>query len=203
MTGAPAEVGDRLADLALARVDGTPVMLSELVRGPTIVPIVRYYGCMPCRDFLLALDELRDQAHDAGVGIVGVGRAADYQARHLMESSVAYELVLDPDQLLYRALDLRRFGWWKMFDPRTWRNYLRALRRARQGRITNHPLQSPGVVVLDTDLRIVYLHRGATIGDYPPATEVLGHAVPALEGREASPPRSGQPWSTANGGSGE
>lgn len=70
-----------------------------------------------------------------------------------------------------------------MLDPRTWRNYLRALRRARQGRITNHPLQSPGVVVLDGDLRILYLHRGTTIGDYPPATDVLAETIAALDRR--------------------
>jgi len=93
---------------------------------------------------------------------------------------VGYELLLDPDQRLYEALSLRRFPWWRMLDPRTWRNYVRSLRRARQGRITNHPLQSPGVVVLDGDLRVLYLHRGATIGDYPPAAEVLDRVVAAI-----------------------
>ena len=155
-------------------------MLGDAVRRPTIIPIVRYYGCMPCRDFLLALDQLADEADQAGIGIVGVGRAADYQARHLMETGIDYDLLLDPEQRLYRALDLRRFPWWKMLDPRTWRNYLRAARRARQGRITNHPLQSPGVVVLDEDLRILYLHRGATIGDYPPPTQVLEETLAAV-----------------------
>lgn len=179
MKGHAPSVGDRLDDVELQRADGTKVMLGELVRRPTIVPIVRYYGCMPCRDFLIALDELRDRAQESRIGILGVGRAADYQASHLMETSVGYELVLDAGQHLYRALELRRFPWWKMLDPRTWRNYLRSLRRARQGRITNHPLQSPGVVVLDGNLRVLYLHRGETIGDYPPATEVLEAAVDA------------------------
>ena len=135
MTTAMIEVGDRLDDLELTRADGTPVRLGDVVRRPTIIPIVRYYGCMPCRDFLIALEELRDRAQESGIGLVGVGRAADYQASHLMETSVGYELLLDPDQRLYEALSLRRFPWWRMFDPRTWRNDVRSLRRARQGRI--------------------------------------------------------------------
>lgn len=111
MNAASHDVGDRLADVELANVEGAPVMLSDVVRRPTIVPIVRYYGCMPCRDFLIALDELRDQADHAGIDVVGVGRAADYQARHLMETAVGYELLLDPQQRLYEALELRRFPW--------------------------------------------------------------------------------------------
>lgn len=173
------EAGDRLSDLELTRVDGSSVMLGELVQGPTIVPVVRYYGCMPCRDFLIAMEELRDEAGALGVGIVGVGRAADYQAEHLMADSVGYELVLDPKEELYEALALRRFPWWRMLHPRTWSNYLRSLRRARQGRITNHPLQSPGVVVLGPGLRILAVHRGETIGDYPPPGTVLQQAVTA------------------------
>ena len=40
-------VGDTLGDLLLQRAEGTPVRLSDLVSGPTVLPIVRYYGCMP------------------------------------------------------------------------------------------------------------------------------------------------------------
>jgi len=149
VTAAMVGVGDRPDDLELIRADGTPVMPGDVVRRPTIIPIVRYYGCMPCRDFLFALEELRDRAQESRISLVGLGRAADYQEIHLMETAVGYELLLDPDQHLYEALSLRRFPWWRMLDPGTWRNYVRSMRRARQGRITNHPLQSPGVVVLD------------------------------------------------------
>ena len=173
------DVGDRLEDLELRRADGTPVRLTEVIDRLTIIPIVRYYGCMPCRDFLLALEEHRHDLDSAGVAVLGVGRAADFQAAHLMESGIGYELLVDPDEHMYHALDLRRFPWWRMLDPRTWRNYVRSLRRARQGRITNHPLQSPGVVALDADLRVRYLHRGATIGDYPPVQVVIDDLLQA------------------------
>ncbi|MCP4434760.1 MAG: redoxin domain-containing protein [Actinomycetia bacterium] len=167
-------VGDRLDDVCLRRHDGSEVSLGELVDGPTIVPIVRYYGCMPCRDFLLALEEQRALAESRGISFIGVGKAADYQAEWLMnEAGVGYELLVDPDENLYRALGLGHFPWWKMLAPTTMRNYLRAVRRSRQGRITNHPLQAPGVIALDPELRLTLVHRGATLGDYPPAGQVV------------------------------
>jgi hypothetical protein len=155
-------------------VDGTEVKLSEVLEGPTIVPIVGYYGCMPCRDFLMALEEQRDAAEAHGISIVGVGKAADYQAEWLMrEAGIGYELLLDPDENLYRELELGHFPWWRMLAPRTTRNYLRALRRSRQGRITNHPLQAPGVIALDEESRLSFVHRGDTLGDYPEAGAVV------------------------------
>lgn len=181
--GMAPDVGDELEDIDLVRADGTPVRLSEVVRGPTIVPIVRYYGCMPCRNFLLALEEQRQGADRDDISMVGVGKAAGYQAEWLMSSGgIGYELLVDPDENIYRALELGHFPWWKMLAPTTIRNYLRALRRARQGRITNHPLQAPGVVALDENLRLTYVHRGATLGDYPPANEVIDAVRAASRG---------------------
>lgn len=167
-------LGDTLEQVTLRRVDGTEVRLSDLLEGPTIVPIVRYYGCMPCRDFLLALEEQRGAAEAEGISIIGVGKAADFQAEWLMsDAGIGYELLVDPEENLYRALELGRFPWWRLLAPTTMRNYLRALRRARQGRITNHPLQAPGVIALDEESRLTFVHRGRTLGDYPEASEVL------------------------------
>ena len=98
-----------------------------------------------CRaaDFLSQFDAALPALEAAGVGVVGGCGAADYQARHLMDHGVGFPLLLDPDHALYEALDVRRIHWWMLLWPRTWWNYLRAARRARQGRITAHPLQLP------------------------------------------------------------
>lgn len=167
------QVGDVLPVLMLRDVDGNQVALDDLLDRPLAVPLVRYYGCMPCRDFLVQLNEARPALGAAGVGVVGVGGAADYQARHLMDNGIGYPLLLDPDHQLYEALDVRRIHWWMMLSPITWWKYVRAARRARQGRITAHPLQAPGFVILDTDRTVRFLHRGRTLGDYPPVSEVI------------------------------
>ncbi len=50
-------------------------------------------------------------------------------------------------------------------------------RRARQGRITAHPLQAPGFVILDSDCTVRFLYRGRTLGDYPPITAIVAAAT--------------------------
>lgn len=169
-------VGDIVPDLNLRDVEGAMVGLGDLLERPLAIPLVRYYGCMPCRDFLVQLEGARPELEAAGVTVVGVGGAADFQARHLMAHGIGYPLLLDPDHALYEALDVRRIRWWKLLSPPTWWRYVRAARRARQGLITAHPLQAPGFVILDRDRTIRFLYRGETLGDYPPISEVLAVA---------------------------
>ncbi|MGI8806626.1 MAG: hypothetical protein ACR2KK_01985 [Acidimicrobiales bacterium] len=94
-----------------------------------------------------------------------------------MDHGVGFPLLLDPDHALCEALDVRRIQWWMLLWPRTWWNYLRAARRARPGRITAHPLQGPGFVILDSDRTVRILYRGRTLGDYPPITAIVAAAT--------------------------
>lgn len=167
------QVGDRLDSATLADVSGASVELSELLDRPLVIPLVRYYGCMPCRAFLQELNEVHHELDEAGFRLIGVGGAADFQARHLMENGIGFPLLLDPAHNLYEALDVRRIRWWKLLSPATWWRYLRAARRARQGRLTGHPLQAPGLAIVAPDRSIRYLYRGETLGDYPPVAEVM------------------------------
>lgn len=171
-----AGVGDQIGPITLYHVDGRPVELAGLSDRPLLLPLVRYYGCMPCRAFLAELNDMHAELADAGVCLVGVGGAADYQARYLMEHGIEFPLLLDPQHSLYTALDVRRIRWWMLLHPVTWRNYLLAARRARQGRITGHPLQAPGLAIVDTDGTIRFLRRGKTLGDYP-TIETIRSAV--------------------------
>ncbi|MGB7383741.1 MAG: redoxin domain-containing protein [Rhodococcus sp. (in: high G+C Gram-positive bacteria)] len=169
-------IGDRIGPVDLRDSDGREIELDTLLDRPVVVPLVRYYGCLPCTAYLRELEDLREDFESAGFRLVALGGAADYQARHLMDNGIGYPLLLDPDHTLYRALDVHRIHWWMMLSPRTWRKYLTAARRARQGRITDHPLQAPGLAIIDTDRTVRMLHRGRTLGDYPPAAQVLAEA---------------------------
>lgn len=153
--------GDRLPAITLWDVDGHPVELDEPLDRPLAFPLVRYYGCMPCREFLARLE---------GVRVIGVGGAADYQARHLMDQGIGYPLLLDPAHSLYSALDVHRIAWPTLLQPATWWRYLRAARRARQGGITDHPLQAPGFTIVATDRRLAFLHRGRPSATTRPST---------------------------------
>lgn len=178
----PAEVGDRIDPITLVDTDGKQVELASVLSTPLIIPLVRYYGCMPCQAYLRELEGHREQLEKLGLGLIGVGGAADYQARHLMDHGVGFPLLLDPEHRLYASLDIRRIHWWKLLSPITWWKYLKSARRARQGRITDHPLQAPGLVILDKDGTVRFLHRGETLGDYPSIPQLLDAARQVVGG---------------------
>jgi len=167
------QVSTPLADASVRSADGEPMLLGDVVRRPTILVIPRYYGCLPCRDYLRRLSERLDEVEAAGASALGISVGADYQARWLMdEQGVRFPLLVDPDRRVYEALELPR-RWWVGLNPLGWWNYVRALARGnRQGRIIE-PNQLPGLALLDADARAVWVHRGRALGDYPPIDRVL------------------------------
>lgn len=108
-----------------------------------------------------------------GAAALAVATGADFQARKLLSEGLPFPALVDPDKNLYRALGIERIRWDQWLRPSTWRRYLRSIRRARQGRLTGDILQAPGLVILDGQRTIRYLHRGRSLGDYPPLSEVL------------------------------
>ena len=122
------------------------------------------------------LSQLRDahpEIESWGAGVLAVATGADFQAGQLMRQGLPFPALVDPDKNLYRALGIERIHWDQWFRPSTWKRYLGSVGRARQGRLTGDILQAPGVVILDPQRTIRYLHRGTTLGDYPPLADVL------------------------------
>jgi hypothetical protein len=170
-----------LGQISVRTFDGEPVALGTLVDRPTILVIPRYYGCLPCRDYLRRLSDRLDEVGAAGGAALGVSVGAAHQARWLIEErGVRFPLLVDPDRRVYEALELPR-RWWVSLNPRGWWNYARALLRGnRQGRIIA-PNQLPGLALLDADANAVWVHRGRALGDYPKLERVLSE----LEARVA------------------
>ena len=70
------------ADLTVMTPEGEPVPVSSLVTGRLlVVQLVRYFGCLPCQDWLMQLDQLAPSLSDHGVSVAAIGGSADYQAR--------------------------------------------------------------------------------------------------------------------------
>jgi hypothetical protein len=113
------------------------------------------------------------EIESVGAGALVVGTGADFQARQLMNEGLPFPALLDPDKNLYRALGIERIRWHRLLGPTSWKRYLGSVRRARQGRLTGDILQAPGIVIIDPGRTIRYLHRGTTLGDYPPLPQVL------------------------------
>ena len=173
-----------LSAVELRSLDGASTALQQyLGTGLTLVQLVRYYGCLPCQQTLVSYHDHRRAFEERGVEVVVVGVAATFQARNLRDRhGITFPLLLDPEQRLYRALELRRLRWIDLLRPRTWSRYLpvfvrryvtRRLDGPAQGRIVGDLLQLPGLALLDADGALLWVHRGAVLGDYPPLDEVL------------------------------
>jgi hypothetical protein len=137
---------------------------------------------MPCRDYLSQLREAYPKIEGMGAGALAVATGAAYQAQRLMDDGVPFPCLVDPERRLYRARGIDHIARAQYLRPDTWRRYFRSLRRARPGRITGDARQAPGVVVLAPDRTVRYLHRGVTLGDYPPLPEVVKAARSATGG---------------------
>ena len=136
--------------------------------------LVRYFGCLPCQQWLIELDRESAQLATLGARAVAVGGSADYQARWLrQQKGVRMPLLLDPEQRLRAALGVGTIGA-GLLNPRGLAAYAGALRYGlRPQRITRDTVQAPGVVILDTTLTERWRHVGTRIGDYPPLGVVL------------------------------
>lgn len=141
----------------------------------TVVPLVRYFGCLPCQECLVELDRA---AAMEKVGALAVGGSADYPAVWLQqERGVRIPLLLDPEHRFRDYVGAAKSLGRRMADPRGAAAYVRSLRHGfKPQAVTRDTVRSPGVVVLDRDGRVRWRYIGSRIGDYPPINQVLDAA---------------------------
>lgn len=173
-----------LSDLTLVNPQGREVRLGEVVDRPTVIDLVRYYGCSPCRAYLAALAERHHEIDRSGGAILGVGPAAAYQAALLQERGIPFPLLLDPGHQIAHRIGLGRQSLMQFaFDVRGWWRWLESwFHGGRQGAVTAGWAELPAVVVLDAAARVTWAYRGGFVGDYPPIEETLEHLQRAIEG---------------------
>jgi peroxiredoxin len=181
MSTAP-EATPSLDAIPLTDPDGAPTSLAAFDAPLLVVQLVRYFGCLPCQEWLVNLDQATARLLEHGAQPMAIGGSADYQARWLRdEKGVRLPLLLDPEQQVRDAVGVGRLGA-RLLDPRGMPSYVRAMRHGyRPQAITKDTVQAPGVVVLDAQRQVVWSHVGRRIGDYPPLQTVI-EAVRALRG---------------------
>lgn len=170
MTGASGSLGD----VVLADPDGRPVRLSDLAGPLLVVQLMRYYGCLPCQEWLVALDGAAGELEEGGARAVAVGGSADYQARWLRDHrSVQVPLLLDPHQQVRSLVDIGDLGR-RLLDPRGFLSYGASLFHGFRPHLpTRDSVRAPGVVILDAKLAVRWRHVGRRVGDYPPLALVF------------------------------
>jgi hypothetical protein len=158
-----------LAELALEDAAGAPVRLGDVVDRPTVVDLVRYYGCAPCRAQLAVLADRHQEITERGGAVLGIGPAAPYQAALLARRGMPFPLLLDPGRSVGAAIGLPRQSLTRfVFDVRGWWRWLASwFRRGRQGATTAGWGELPAVLVLDAQCRVEWVHRGEHLGENP------------------------------------
>ena len=162
-------------DLELGTPEGAPVAARELVTGRLlVVQLVRYFGCLPCQDWLLQLDAAAPALAEHEISVAAVGSSAAYQARWLRDDrGVTMPLYLDADHRFREAVSADERLGLRMLDPRGAAAYASSLSKGlRPQKVTRDTVQAPGVVILDRSLRVCWQYRGRRIGDYPPLPDV-------------------------------
>jgi len=131
--------------------------------------LVRYFGCLPCQEWLVELDRHAEAWRSLGCGAVAIGGSAGYQARWLRdERGVRIPLLLDPGHAFRESVGTGATLGARLLDPRGAAAYTRSLRHGfRPQRITRDTTRSPGVVVVDWAGTVRWQYVGQRIGDYP------------------------------------
>lgn len=162
-------------DLTLYLPDGSPIeMVAALTTDFLVVQLVRYFGCLPCQEWLIELDQAGARFAGSGAAVAAVGGSADYQARWLQEErGVSMPIYLDPEQQFRAAVGAQKKIGLGLLNPKGAAAYTRSLRHGfRPQGITKDTVQTPGVVVLDRVGNVCWSYIGTRIGDYPPISVV-------------------------------
>lgn len=111
-----------------------------------VVQLVRYFGCLPCQEWLIDLDRHAGPLAELGAAAIAVGGSADYQARWLQQKRhVCMPLLLDPHHQLRDAVGFGTLGA-RLLDPRGLSSYIHTLSSGlRPQRVTRDTVQAPGV----------------------------------------------------------
>jgi hypothetical protein len=162
--------------------EAAPVVLGTLWEDhPCALVFLRHFGCPACgenvAELLPRLAELR--ALGLGVALVGSGEpahVAPFAALAGLDGR-AVEVLTDPTLAAYRAAGLAR-GAWATLNPASLYRVARAMVRGyAHGPPRGDPLQQGGTLLVDQRGRLAFYHRNASVGDDPPAVELVDAAL--------------------------
>lgn len=160
--------------IGLADADGSPVTLGEFNAEPLVVVLVRYFGCLPCQEFVRDLDAQLDRLPE-GSRVIAVGGSADHQARWLRDTKgVQMPLLLDPGQEVRAVAGVGDLSALQMASVGGATNYVKSLVRGFRPQVpTADATKAPGIVVFDSDFNVTWVHHGEMLGDYPSVDDLI------------------------------
>ena len=145
------------------------------VKGRTAVVFLRYFGCPLCQydmhEYAVAYDSI---AETNGQLLVVLQSDPEKLSRELAANTFPFEIVCDPEQRLYHALEI---GPAKstdaLVDDQTAEKIKEVERSGLQhGDYEGEELQLPAAFIVTPDLTVVYAHYGTAAGDVPTPSEL-------------------------------
>jgi hypothetical protein len=164
-----------IAELPLIHPDTSVTTVGALLTSNfTVIQLVRYFGCLPCKAYIAELADTHQDFSSRGAGVVIIGGSADYQQQRLAKKGYPFPLMLDPEHGVRKLADLSTLTIWQWLNPRGLWHYIKALFAGQPiSKITRDTDKSPGVLIVDKTGDIVWSQEGHHFGDYPPISEVL------------------------------
>jgi hypothetical protein len=159
-------------------------------RGPCLLVLLRHFGCVGCAQQVRELAPRLFELSRVGLCTVLVGsgsveECAAFVARNYLDSAPA-SVVTDPSLGLYRALGLVR-STWATLGPRSLLEAARAMAAGHpHGAAAGDRMQQGGALLVDRTRVVRLLHRSRSIGDHPPASDLV-HATLRLAVEERAP----------------
>ncbi len=170
----PSTPSEAIASISLTDPNGNPTTLGEFGADPLAVILVRYFGCLPCQEFVRDLDDERDR-FPAESRVIAVGGSSDHQARWLRDTKgVQMPLLLDPEQEVRAVAGVGDLTARQMSSFGGASNYVKSLVRGFRPQVpTADATKAPGIVIFDSEFNVMWVHHGEMLGDYPPIEDLI------------------------------
>lgn len=137
---------------------------------------LRYYGCVLCQ-YDMHQFAASYERFTAGGGqlLVVLQSAPEHLAEQLRKDSYPFDIICDPQQVLYRMFDIRPAGSRrKLGGESTLKKRAAAIEAGfLHGDYEGEELQLPAAFVVTPDLEITYAHYGTSADDVPTPGELL------------------------------
>ncbi|MCH9686545.1 MAG: AhpC/TSA family protein [Deltaproteobacteria bacterium] len=167
-----------LADVEVFDTDGTTSRLGERwAEGPAALVFLRHFACLACTEHVTLLALRLHELTRLGVRVVYVGNGEPRYIEAFVErnaiDTAAVEVITDPTLAAHRALELHR-SFMETYGPRALWGLGRALVGGfRQRGIEGDNYQQGGLVVVDAQQQVAYVHRDQATGDHAPLVDVI------------------------------
>jgi alkyl hydroperoxide reductase subunit AhpC len=144
---------------------------------------------MICSEHLVRVYEQQDQLAALDVEVVMISFGTPAQARFWeLETGVKFQMLFDPDQLVYKAYETER-SFWRSWGLASILEFIRLLRAGRRWRgVQGDSAQLGGDFLVDQAGLIQYAHYSMEPVDRPNINDIIEHIhslpKPAVEEEE-------------------